>query len=1108
MAVRHHSKVTEAGEFTVQRLIYEDAKDRYERKRGVVDERTFQEVLVGLARRRRNRDAAGSGLTPLGATSPISPEVLSDLSTSGVLTRRGGRLGIDDRRLGLALGLLLAEDCLEAQLADGESAAQFALGWLEPEPGIPLKAEICEIAALHALTSEDFTDEAASGLLDAWARLQNAPGREEHFPAYFPRRPTAYFALAERSWAASEFLPDHHRLLVTAFLEWRGNATLRPLFVSTFQRWLGFVHPAGERALMGGEAHEIEKARARIAGRLGTTLSPGPLSICGLPLEVIEAPGLLRLARVALGVISHLPREDFARALAVGALADEVMGGPRHYQEFAWLIRSSPTPFLPSLLPHVELLTSEGSAVAVRTARRLLTYVGSEESRSLRAPLAELFPDESFRWDPCDRLPWRREDCEKCSELADQEPWRAATAIAPSACDPSLRVSPRLVEALDRLAADWPREERWTGSSMTAEEGLLEDAEPTFCAFRPQALAPAIRRMALHAERRAGTGLRSLLWGLRGHELILGAAEWASLRVALKTLHDRFPTSDRVEQQVESEILSMLLQASEPDEQLELLAQRPSDAPDRVAFERTFDRPPRREVVSQVLAGGSASAIRRVLWLLACTSARSGPTEIDGIATLWQHDDMLVRACVLNLIRQHPSDEWVRSVVDGGWTAGAAAGPVEAYWGSRLLIERATWLSVDALKDRVSRSTYADLVEARGGADDYLEFARWFERELEPHSSLPVTIEIGRDEVCAPPGLPRPRVLPKDESTPVLRSRTGAWGDARAATVEDWKRAFDLSGRWEEASRRLEQAQDAGSAERERNLGLIDSPSRRVLERILACSPELRDRWVSIAFDDAPSARQRVEDQPGFFQDLCAVLLASDPGLGARLFSRLEKTSRHLVVDSATGISSLKLALWAAPESSELDDLRLEHIRAARSDLQHSRIAFAAEWGGAVGALMRLLEGLQAAPRALDQARAIVVRSFLSSAATPNLLGLQDGTFLGEVARFSEAWTKSDAFAQHWYRRYREAESDELAWAAFRLLLRCVDKRFWLWRVSIDRAAPTSERRERFLRAQRNEIVRAVKDNEKSLEDTLVGVKVLDSSLWPWMGWPEVADQS
>ena len=85
--------------------------------------------------------------------------------------------------------------------------------------------------------------------------------------------------------------------------------------------------------------------------------------------------------------------------------------------------------------------------------------------------------------------------------------------------------------------------------------------------------------------------------------------------------------------------------------------------------------------------------------------------------------------------------------------------------------------------------------------------------------------------------------------------------------------------------------------------------------------------------------------------------------------------------------------------------------------------------------------------RLLDQARALTLEHLASEAPqSQSTLPPGDETFLAEVERAASRLSRSNIYAKHWFTEILSAESDLHAWAVFRLLLRCVDKRFWLWR--------------------------------------------------------------
>jgi hypothetical protein len=147
-------------------------------------------------------------------------------------------------------------------------------------------------------------------LLESWIGSRNPTKETEgNLSSYLPINPQAYVALAESVWSDSYDNRWAQELPTRAFLRWAESPRAFPVMHAAFERWLGFVHIQGS-PLSRDTAEEAEKATREISERIGKTIEPGPIELAGYPLTVIEDDGQLRLARVALAVISHLPVID------------------------------------------------------------------------------------------------------------------------------------------------------------------------------------------------------------------------------------------------------------------------------------------------------------------------------------------------------------------------------------------------------------------------------------------------------------------------------------------------------------------------------------------------------------------------------------------------------------------------------------------------------------------------------------------------------------------------------------------------------------------------------------------------------------------------------
>ncbi|HXO25836.1 MAG TPA: hypothetical protein VOA80_00685 [Thermoanaerobaculia bacterium] len=98
-----------------------------------------------------------------------------------------------------------------------------------------------------------------------------------------------------------------------------------------------------------------------------------------------------------------------------------------------------------------------------------------------------------------------------------------------------------------------------------------------------------------------------------------------------------------------------------------------------------------------------------------------------------------------------------------------------------------------------------------------------------------------------------------------------------------------------------------------------------------------------------------------------------------------------------------------------------------------------------------------------------------------------------------------DAWARHWFRRFLQAADREEAWAAFRLFLRCVDRRWLLWSgEELQQAAASGDfqARNRHLILNRHDVVRKIKARAEAAGKRLCGQDLPASDLLPWKrGW-------
>ena len=159
----HHEEMIETGDFTRERLIYIDVKDRQSSKLGYpLTEVQFNGIIRDLAKRARlNPELDAKELRPLIAV-PGGDEanIYEELVSGGLLVPIPGiggteRLKVEPLRLVYGFGMLLAADLAERSLARAEEIEEFLTSWFEPQPDMDRKVDICGSAMFHALREHD-----------------------------------------------------------------------------------------------------------------------------------------------------------------------------------------------------------------------------------------------------------------------------------------------------------------------------------------------------------------------------------------------------------------------------------------------------------------------------------------------------------------------------------------------------------------------------------------------------------------------------------------------------------------------------------------------------------------------------------------------------------------------------------------------------------------------------------------------------------------------------------------------------------------------------------------------------------------------------------------
>lgn len=358
LVANHYREMIATGDFTPERLIYLEVRDRQSAKLQypLTDEQVF-DIIRDLAQRARvNPELKPKDLMPLIAV-PGGNEatIYEELISGGLLmpvSANGMTEGyrIEPLRLVYGFGMLLAEELAQQSSASTSEIEEFITSWFEPQPDMDRKVDICASAMFHALFQDGFPESALRELIRYWLGLRNwADTAQSAFAAYVLRCPKIFLEVAEDFWSSTHDSGAAQEFLGAALVAHRDDARLQPVLIGAIERWMGFIHPLGRRYWtfdwesirrsrtvveeitgqpvlpLTDETGKEDRVRQEIEARAGCAVVPGEIEAAGVKLTVISDGALLRLARFGLLVMSAGDLSPFVGSLAHWAVASAVM---------------------------------------------------------------------------------------------------------------------------------------------------------------------------------------------------------------------------------------------------------------------------------------------------------------------------------------------------------------------------------------------------------------------------------------------------------------------------------------------------------------------------------------------------------------------------------------------------------------------------------------------------------------------------------------------------------------------------------------------------------------------------------------------------------------
>ncbi|MEK7990830.1 MAG: hypothetical protein VSS52_007470, partial [Thiotrichaceae bacterium] len=428
LVIRLHSKLDTKGEVTVERLIYEDYKDKHD---SLLSHEDFQELIITLAKKQLQKQEINNKpqlFRELEGYHEDPYKPLTELISSGIIKKEGRKWGLNKHNLILGLGLLVAdkveelvnEDKTEAEITEAITA------YLEPYADITVS--ICGMALYQSLLQKYFPNIGRLTLFQAWVDERNTSIEDwQRIPAYFPLNPDIYIEMAEHLWKLDSHNYHAQDAFMVGFLKYRNNKNVRKVMIPAFQRWMGFIHLDGHegRHARGHDEQRLINSQNAVKQAIGVDEIAETVSLFGYSFDIIEDEGLLQLSKFALAIMSQ-PNEKRAShidAMTMGIIAGVAMGYPNFMQQLYWILRTARNDIESALLDKAKNLMEYSEETAQKSAYWLLNALGSEKLRAFYKLIPEEFHFKNAFWQEYEKDPcraglshWKADNYLKCIE--------------------------------------------------------------------------------------------------------------------------------------------------------------------------------------------------------------------------------------------------------------------------------------------------------------------------------------------------------------------------------------------------------------------------------------------------------------------------------------------------------------------------------------------------------------------------------------------------------------------------------------------------------------------------------------------------------------------
>lgn len=1100
LVVRLRERLVDGGQVTIHRLLWEYGRDTFGEREASFSEQDWRHWLASVAQNRLD----GINTYNLGVIGAMVER--PDLNESDVFRRlsdivdgrfaaagTGGTFTLSPTIVAHALGAALLER-LRIDADAGDQAPETSLiEWLDPIAGVDERAEILRAAVSILLEGDPTGQEPTLGLLvREWLQSQNLP--ETHRDEIVGLAPALCIPLldaVEETWG-----PARNLAIGALRLMPRHDVQSRDLVIGRCSTWLrtisrGVDPPANRHA-------EADAARAaRLIARVGVD-TDGERTVLGERLTFVEriehhAHGAIPTLLQGYPLVPVLPVFSLAAfTLALGAW-EEFWSGLK------WLCLLNAIDLVEAteaLRVHAEEIAARPAEsgihpqLATRIASLLLWLTGDED---LEAQAAATDPglDRSLDYkthymsDP-GRSPFALERRHAHAVLLDRSLSlrHRAGRVGDFLADPTFEPPLSFVTEIRAEMTDYDVSTLDARFSRTGEDIEWDDMVPLLAKIAPDLLAVLVHRkldnLASRDDEACRIGLsRSTSSFLLANHLTTDVLQALTARVAA--------SPDGKHEIARNRALLMMAAAAPPAERIALFLDQDAALSSDMAYilsPLTADQVD--GLVARYRDGEKAANLVR---LLSLTKIQLGNAAWEWLEAKTVDPALEAVGTAFRLLWAADAARFGRSLLARDWCWSPQQDDWSNHYGSLALAEAGVALPFDRTLAQIAPWIIPHAVVRRGGeAADATLAAEVLDGvvSLEGHTAP----DLGSDV----------KIFQETRANDPEAFSLAIREDDHGGPLAKLKRAFDEEGRAAARNKavptaleRLRKARSDGAV-----LFLHDFDTQD-LRPIAQHAPLAVARWLEGVDEPGRDFKRRVGLAEGFYLALCEALLMVRPADGARLWRAL-RTSLSAQFIGPGRVDQLTLMLYrvaSTPDSLRRDHLDLSH---SHTDVALLDTAIASRTGGDPSWLESFIREEAASETTWRRQRARMLHGFHNQDGDAMIDAWPEGpgqSLMETRERKAKAWRRRDAWAQYWWRRYWEVETEVEAYAAWSLLQKCIDRRSLSWLALPEEAELRHPRRAAHYRLNYDSLSRAMDRAEKGLENEFLG-RSTAPGLWPW----------